>query len=479
MAPPPPRAVVAIPPFLPGSLTRTTASGEDGGGRKDRASSPRHDRPSARRVKFADHVLVGAPSSPSRPIFPSGEEDDDADRRRRMGDRTRAADAEDALASSTGTMTTTTTTIPPPTQPRQQQQQQQHQQPWRSRSIVAPPSHSSRPPSSSSFYSSTTSSHTSPTSSRDHIHQQQQHHQPKQRQQLDGVLRSKNARRILGILSLLVATRLSSYLGSSSSSGENDDRVMLAPPLGIMEGAHPSWSGGRAGVGRGNASSSSAAVDWSKVSPHLHGYYSKIYGADGGGGGGGSSPSAAAARREAGRQPTVHQQQQQHGQELLRQHQQQKANEMTDDGSPILPEKVPTLDVVEFKRQQQALERNAGTVGGVRGWTTSAAAAAGGVSKEQPPAAPAAGRAAEEKEKEAAVVQARAAHDAPPPPPPPPPPAMEMPSEEEMAMSLRLSEERVADAERLPNKLEEEGRKRQESALENASIGGGSPAKPP
>jgi hypothetical protein len=175
----------------------------------------------------------------------------------------------------------------------------------------------------------------------------------------------------------------------------------------------------------------------------------------------------------------VHQQQQQHGQELLRQHQQQKANEMTDDGSPILPEKVPTLDVVEFKRQQQALERNAGTVGGVRGWTTSAAAAAGGVSKEQPPAAPAAGRAAEEKEKEAAVVQARAAHDAPPPPPPPPPPAMEMPSEEEMAMSLRLSEERVADAERLPNKLEEEGRKRQESALENASIGGGSPAKPP
>ena len=76
-------------------------------------------------------------------------------------------------------------------------------------------------------------------------------------------------------------------------------------------------------------------------------------------------------------------------------------------------------------------------------------------------------------------MQARAAHDAPPPPPPPPPPAMEMPSEEEMAMSLRLSEERVADAERLPNKLEEEGRKRQESALENASIGGGSPAKPP
>ena len=56
---------------------------------------------------------------------------------------------------------------------------------------------------------------------------------------------------------------------------------------------------------------------------------------------------------------------------------------------------------------------------------------------------------------------------------------MEMPSEEEIAMALRQSEERAADAarnQRLPNELEEEdGRKRQESALENASIeaGGG------
>ena len=43
-------------------------------------------------------------------------------------------------------------------------------------------------------------------------------------------------------------------------------------------------------MGRGDASSSAAAVDWSKVSPHLRGYYSKIYGADGGGGGGGRRP---------------------------------------------------------------------------------------------------------------------------------------------------------------------------------------------
>ena len=35
-------------------------------------------------------------------------------------------------------------------------------------------------------------------------------------------------------------------------------------------------------------------MDWNKVTPHLRGYYSKIYGADGGGssGGEGSSPSA-------------------------------------------------------------------------------------------------------------------------------------------------------------------------------------------
>ena len=104
-----------------------------------------------------------------------------------------------------------------------------------------------------------------------------------------------------------------------------------------------------------------------------------------------------------------------------------------------------------------------------------------GVGEEQHPAA---GRVAEEKEKEvevaAAEAQARAAYDAPPPPPPPPPPAMEMPSEEEMAMALRQSEERAADAarnQRLPNELEEEdGRIRQESALENTSIGGRSPA---
>jgi hypothetical protein len=60
-----------------------------------------------------------------------------------------------------------------------------------------------------------------------------------------------------------------------------------------------------------------------------------------------------------------------------------------------------------------------------------------GVGKEQHPAA---GRVAEEKEKEAAaaaaVAQARAAYGAPLPPPPPPP-AIEIPSEEEVAMAHR------------------------------------------
>ena len=237
------------------------------------------------------------------------------------------------------------------------------------------------------------------------------------------------------------------------------------------------WRTRGGGGGDGASLSSVAAVDWSKVPPHLRGYYSKIYGADGGGGGV-SSPSAADARREAGGQPTVHQQQQQHDQELPHQQHQQKANEMADDGSPISPEEVPTLDVAEFKRQQQALERNTGTVGGV-GATTAAVSAAGRAGKEQPPAAAAAaaGQATEEKEKEATVVQARAAYNAPPPPPLPPPPlAMEIPSKEEIMMTFRQSEERAADVvqnQRLPNELEEEGRKRQELALENASIRGG------
>ena len=39
---------------------------------------------------------------------------------------------------------------------------------------------------------------------------------------------------------------------------------------------------------------------------------------------------------------------------------------------PISPKKVPTLDAAEFERQQQALERNVGTAGGV-GATTKAA----------------------------------------------------------------------------------------------------------
>ena len=106
-----------------------------------------------------------------------------------------------------------------------------------------------------------------------------------------------------------------------------------------------------------------------------------------------------------------------------------------------------------------------------------------GVGKEQHPAAE---RVAEEKEKEAAaagaVAQAQAVYGAPPPPPPPPR-AMEIPSEKEVAMAHRESEEWAADAARHQwlDGLEKEGRKQRESALSKelqvkaASIGGGSP----
>jgi hypothetical protein len=82
------------------------------------------------------------------------------------------------------------------------------------------------------------------------------------------------------------------------------------------------------------------------------------------------------------------------------------------------------------------------------------------------------GRTAEEKEKvEVAVLQARVAHDAHPPRPPPPL-AMEMLSEEEMATAIRRSEEDTVDTarhQRLVDKLEEEGKKRLDLALVDAS----------
>ena len=82
------------------------------------------------------------------------------------------------------------------------------------------------------------------------------------------------------------------------------------------------------------------------------------------------------------------------------------------------------------------------------------------------------GRTDEEKEKvEVAVLQARAAYDAHPPPPPPPL-AMEMLSEEEMATAIRRSEEDTVDTARhqwLVDKLEEEGKKRLDLALVDAS----------
>lgn len=72
---------------------------------------------------------------------------------------------------------------------------------------------------------------------------------------------------------------------------------------------------------------------------------------------------------------------------------------------------------------------------------------------------------------EVAVLQARVAHDAHPPRPPPPL-AMEMLSEEEMATAIRRSEEDTVDTARhqwLVDKLEEEGKKRLDLALVDAS----------
>ena len=97
------------------------------------------------------------------------------------------------------------------------------------------------------------------------IIKQQQRHKPKQQQQLAG------AKRVRGMLSLLVVTRQSSYLGGweigaddpqtmTTTSEGNVDSVILVSSRGIVNGADSSWSGRRLGEGRGDTSSSAAVV---------------------------------------------------------------------------------------------------------------------------------------------------------------------------------------------------------------------------
>ncbi|KAL3766074.1 hypothetical protein ACHAW5_007769 [Stephanodiscus triporus] len=204
---------------------------------------------------------------------------------------------------------------------------------------------------------------------------------------------------------------------------KEDDRLAV-PPRGIMEGAHPSLSGRRAGEGNGAYRGADAlALDWSSVPPHLRGYYSKLYGTYGGVR---SSPSTA-ARQEAGGQPTTMTQRQQ-----LKELERQPRNQ----------QRSARLGVVELKRQQ-ALKRDAGEMGGDGATTTVAVAVAAGNVREQPPPA---GKAAEEKETEAeAISQARAAYEAHPPLPSPAVAAIKMPIKEEIAM-VRPAEEKMADA---------------------------------
>lgn len=83
---------------------------------------------------------------------------------------------------------------------------------------------------------------------------------------------ARGGRRVRGILSLLVVTRLSWYLGGweigadvdpqtmKTTSEGNVDRVILVSSRGIVKGADSSWSGRRLGEGRGDTSSSAAVV---------------------------------------------------------------------------------------------------------------------------------------------------------------------------------------------------------------------------
>ena len=131
---------------------------------------------------------------------------------------------------------------------------------------------------------------------------------------------------------------------------ENDHDVVDGDALLAMDGApHPSRSERRA-VWEGEY----GQLDWSKVPPHLQGYYSKMNGRydDGGGGDGGLSSDVVANSKAEGQTTTL----------MSMTHLQEKGQQQITRGplDGILPPalaKVPNLDVVsdvvEFKKQQQ------------------------------------------------------------------------------------------------------------------------------
>jgi len=176
---------------------------------------------------------------------------------------------------------------------------------------------------------------------------------------------------LLAVVAALMLSTIVSYLTGSlpgmTGSGIMDaqrglaDQQLLAnehdtraPARGIMDNVHPVMGEGMsAQIFNEQQQQQSGSVDWSKVPPHLRGYYSKIVG------GGQQQPRGVV--QEQPPQQTQQQEQQSPEQQLL-----QIQNEIINAQAKAIqsvPESmaVPAIDLKEFERQQEELERNAGT----------------------------------------------------------------------------------------------------------------------
>lgn len=105
-------------------------------------------------------------------------------------------------------------------------------------------------------------------------HQQQQ---LKQQQQILSDYRIKYLKRILVVVSIMLVLQLSSFFGNMSTSDRNNDNddasTIQSQEITEVAVLHPSLSERRA-VWEGGYGQS----DWSRVPPHLQGYYSKFNG---------------------------------------------------------------------------------------------------------------------------------------------------------------------------------------------------------
>ena len=178
-------------------------------------------------------------------------------------------------------------------------------------------------------------------------HMKQLQQELKQQQQIVSEYQSKNLKRILVIVLIMLVLQLSSYFGGVSTSDRNnhdDSSSVLSRGIAEEGGApHPSLSERRA-VWEGEYGQS----DWSRVPPHLQGYYSKFNR---------RYDSGREAERQSPTRIVKHAQEK----DRHRRYQQQTTE-------PIPPEKASNLDVIlsvagsEEQQHQQAREQNVKTI---------------------------------------------------------------------------------------------------------------------